>query len=483
MRKLASDSLVYGLGSVANQALSIILLPLYTRTLTPADYGSLALIGAAGSVLSLTAALGINSGMMRIFFTYDDPNDRRAVVFTALVFGAATASFVCLALTILAPWLAPLVFDFEGGLTYFRFATFIFSLAAVNLVAIAVLQAYQRPRPYIVSSLVGLLASLGLTIYLVAVAGRGVMGVLEGQLVGIIVQLALALSFCAKEIRPLFRSRTLRQMLAFSAPLLPTNLSAWALGLADRYVLKSFATLTEVGLYSLGFRFGTVLDTLFVRPFQQAWSPFLFSNLNAPGYREMCARVLEYYLFLGGSIVLGLALFAGDVIRAIADPSYFSAERVVYWIGLGTLLRGTTTITVASIHIEQKTHYSAFVFGGAVALNIALLWCLVPRYGMMGAAYATVVTYAGVVCAFLWIAERLHPIPYHYGKMVLLVGLMTALALLGRLVPAEPLLLGLAEKLLLLAAFPALLLLFRFFGAEDVRRARAFLGSRSSARA
>ena len=483
MRRLASDSLIYGLGSVANQALSFLLLPLYTRYLSPADYGSLALIGASGGILALTASLGIHSGMVRIFFTYDQPDQRRAVIFSALVFGTFLALLTGVAVNAAAPWVAPLIFDFEDGETFFRIASITFCAAAVNSIVIAILQVYQRPRPYILCSLAGLVVSLALSIVLVAVAGRGILGVLEGQLAGILVQLGLAAWASLDDIRPPFGMRMVREMLAFSAPLLPTNLSAWALGLADRYVLKIFSTLTEVGLYALGFRFGTVLDTLFIRPFQQAWSPFLFSSLGSPGYREMCARVLEYYLFLGGSLVLCLALFSGDVIRAIADPSYYSADRVVYWVGLGTLLRGTASITVASIHIERKTHYSAFVFGGAVVANVVLLWWLVPGHGMMGAAFAMVATYAAVGFAFLIIAARIHPIPYRYGKIATILMLMTIIHVASLWISHESLLLGLLEKLLLLGSFPLLLVAVGFFGPGDLQRARDLLGTMRGARA
>ena len=122
MRRLASDSLIYGLGSVANQALAILLLPLYTRFLTPADYGSLALISAAGAVLGLAAALGVNSGLTRIFFLYESGEERASMVFTALVFALGASVPTGLVLTLLAPDLRPLLFPGADGDTVVRTA-------------------------------------------------------------------------------------------------------------------------------------------------------------------------------------------------------------------------------------------------------------------------------------------------------------------------------------------------------------------------
>ena len=138
---------------------------------------------------------------------------------------------------------------------------------------------------------------------------------------------------------------------------------------------------------------------------------------------------------------------------------------------------------MASIHIERKTHYSAFVFGGAVVANVVLLWWLVPGHGMMGAAFAMVATYAAVGFAFLIIAARIHPIPYRYGKIATILMLMTIIHVASLWISHESLLLGLLEKLLLLGSFPLLLVAVGFFGPGDLQRARDLLGTMRGARA
>jgi len=474
--KLLNHSLVYGLGTVANQALSFLMLPLYTRYLDPSEYGSLALISAVGSVLGLMSTLGIHSGVIRIFFLYDEPEDRATVVSSALLFSAAVVPLVGALLYLAAPLLAPVVFDFEGGERYFRWATLLYLLMAVNNVSMAALQAYQRPRPFITCSITGLFLSGLTSIYLVAFRGQGLEGVLTGQAVGVAVQLVLTLVVLSSSIRPTFRRQPLREMLAFCVPLIPTNLAAWLLSLADRYFLKAYDTLATVGLYALGWRFGTVLDALFVRSFTQAWFPYLFSILDDPDHPQICARVLEYYTFGGGFIVLGMSLFGGDVIRVMSDSSYWGADGVIYWIALGFLLRGMTYITVAGIQIQRKTHYSAYVYAVGAGANVLLLWWLVPRFSMMGAAVAMVLTYLGITITLYRIAQGLHPIPYRVGKVFGALCLMTALYLPSRALPAETTLATVGAKLALLALFPVLLITLRFLGAEDVARARKVLG-------
>ncbi|RIL00249.1 MAG: hypothetical protein DCC71_18900 [Proteobacteria bacterium] len=472
MRRLASDAAIYGLGSVANQALAVLLLPLYTRYLTPEEYGAYALLAAAGGLIALAAALGIHSGLGRIFFVYDGAEERGRVVFTAFAFALAATAFSGGALFAAAPALNRALFGAADHVGWVRLAIAIFCLSALNSVALMTLQVHRRPRVYVACSALGLLTSCAASIWLVVGLGRGVTGVLQGQLVGIAVQLALATAACATSLRVGFHARALREMLAFAAPLLPANLAAWGLGLADRSFLTQYASLTDVGLYALGYRFGAALEMLFVAPFTLAWFPYLYSIAQQPDHRDVVARVLEYYAFVGGGVVLALALFGGDVIRLIADPAFQDAERVIVWIGLAVLFRGMTFITMSGMNLTRRNPLSAVVYGLGVALNLALLALLVPRHGMMGAAAATVVTYFAINLGFWRVSEHYYPIPFRPWKVAWLIGVLLAIHAAAQLVPPAPLPLSLALKTLLLAAFPAILLASRFFAAADLARAR-----------
>jgi O-antigen/teichoic acid export membrane protein len=264
-------------------------------------------------------------------------------------------------------------------------------------------------------------------------------------------------------------------MLAFSIPLLPTNLAAWGLGLADRWFLKQYATLADVGLYALGYRFGGALDTLFVAPFTLAWFPYLYSIASQPDHREIVARVLEYFAFAAGAVALGLSLFGGDVIHWIADPAFQGAQRVIFWIALGVLFRGMTFVTMSGMNLTRRNSLSAAIYGIGVVLNVALLALLVPRFGMMGAAAATVVTYLAINVGFWRVSEHYYPIPFRLGKIAWLIGVLTALHAAAALVPPAPLAASLALKGLLLAALPAILVASRFFAREDLARLRQLM--------
>jgi O-antigen/teichoic acid export membrane protein len=474
MRRLASDSLIYGLGSVANQALAIVLLPLYTRYLEPSAYGTLALIASAGAVLQLAAALGVSFGMTRIFFSHPEP-ERGRLVFTAFCFAAACTALAILGFGAFAGELAERLLGDRAGAGWVRLAITSYSLGALNMVSLGTLQVHRRPQAYVIVSALGLLTSCAASIYLVAFAGRGLEGVLEGQLIGMVVQLGLGTAASLPRLVPRLDWRGLGEMLRFSLPLLPTSLFAWGLGLADRYFLNHYSTLTDVGLYALGYRFGSALDTLLVSPFMLAWHPYIYSIQDQPDHRDVCARVLEYYTFAAACLVLLLALFGGDVIRLIADPSYVGARHVIFWIGFGVLFRGMTFLSATGMNLVKRNEWSVVVYGVGLLANLLLLRLFVPMAGMMGAAAAVLLTYAIVNGGFWLVSQRMYPIPFRPGKIVLLLGAMTAVYLASLAIPELPWLAAVAARLALLLSFPLILLGLRFFAASDLDRLRALL--------
>jgi O-antigen/teichoic acid export membrane protein len=483
MGRLASHALVYGLGSMASQALNFVLLPLYTRVLEPEEYGVLALIASSGAVVALVGALGIHSGLTRIFFLYEGEEARGRVAATALAFGTLASAATLVALELAAPLLAPRLFEVADSVLYWRYAAAIYSLGALRTVAMVVLQVHQRPRAYVACNLTGLAVSLTLTIVLVALAGRGVRGVLEGQLAGTTVELLLATAAGARHLRPSLAWKPLREMLAFALPLVPTNLAGLGIGVADRFMLKTYAGLGEVGLYALGYRLGSVLEVVFVHPFAVAWPPFMFSVQKDAGHRELYARVLEYFAIGGAFLVLGASLFAPDLLRVMSAPAYRGAEAVVFWIAAGFLVRGMTFITIAGVHIERKSHYAAYVYTAGFALDLALLAVLVPRYGALGAAAAVLLTYTAITIGIWQLSQRVYPVPYRPLRVAAILGVAAALYLASRGLPAEPALAIAAAKAGILAAFAPVLLALRLIGRDDLARVRDLAASFRARRA
>src|SRR5262249_13531260 len=140
-----------------------------------------------------------------------------------------------------------------------------------------------------------------------------------------------------------FSRKTAWDLLSFGLPLVPAGMAGFMLNLSDRYFLKLYASLHDVGLYSLGYRLGEIFWEV-VWAIQLAYPQFVLSNEKSPQAAYLYARVFTYYFAGLGFVVLTLSVYAHEIVRVMAAPQYREAYQVVALIALAQLFRGFVLI-------------------------------------------------------------------------------------------------------------------------------------------
>ena len=256
---------------------------------------------------------------------------------------------------------------------------------------------------------------------------------------------------------------------------MPAGVAGFVLNLSDRYFLKLYTTLSEVGLYSLGYRLGEIIWEI-VWAMQLAYPQFVLVNEKAPRAAHLYARVFTYYFAGLGFVVLTLSVYAQEIVTVMAAPEYREAYRVVPLIALGQLFRGFVLIGPIGLTLKRKTTYHALMALIAAGLNIGLNYLWIPRYGMMGAAVATAVAFGVQAVLITGISQRYYPIPIEVSRLFKLAFVATVVYLASTWLPADgDLLLDISAKALLLALFPCLLAALRFFQAGEIESAASMI--------
>lgn len=425
-----------------------LLLPLYTRFLTPADYGVLAVLSVTTGVLTIVLSLGIPSGMLRFYF---DPDEkiRNQVIYSSIgaVFVMTTAGGILIAG--LASPISRVLVPVPGGpylvvLMAVGFATGAWTTSFQNL-----MRAQERPTLYTVSNLGGFALRLGLNILFVVGFLRGVAGILEAGIISNLVILSLLAPVGLWARKPAFSWKKLKEITKFGIALEPSNLAAWALNMADRYFLQALSDMTQVGLYSVGYRIGQLTEIGMVKPFRLAWPPLIYAEAaHHDRAKKTIARVATGYLFAGLWVSLGLFLLAPAILKAMATPQYWGALDVVGLVALSCVILGTTWVTGAGLHILKKPVYISVAFLVGAVLNLGLNFLLIPHFGMMGAAWATILSFIFIAIFTFFVSQRQFSVPYEWRKLVAIVlwaGLVAVVALVSGRV---------WWRILLSAAFP-----------------------------
>ena len=266
LRRLATTGAAYTAASIVSKLIAVALLPLYTRYLTPADYGAAEVMFAAVVSASIIVRFGILEALLRFYYKEgEDPARVVSTSFAALFWFATIAALIALPFAgsiseaLLDESAPDLVRISIGGLWVLTMVEYLLTLFRLE----------ERARAFFVTTILNVFAAIGLTVVLVVGAGEGARGLLIGSY-GSGAVVALALIFVHRRRLSLrFERPLLRRLLRFGLPTMPAELSLYGLNFVDRIIIVHAAGLSEAGLYSLAVKFAQAVNVL-VRGFQLA---------------------------------------------------------------------------------------------------------------------------------------------------------------------------------------------------------------------
>lgn len=421
LRKLFAHSAIYGAADVFTNVVNLLLVPLYTAYLGPREYGHIALLALFATAAKIVFRLGLDAGFFRIHYELERPEERRRLAGSVTLFTVAAGAALFLALLLLrGPASLLLLGDDVPSTWWVVLAAADVWVGTLAFVPLALLRIEDRPGLFSALSSLRHAVNIALKVVLV-VRGHGVTGILWSDL--------LATAVFVLALLPLLRGRAewvverplLRQALAFGLPKVPHGILVQVLNLADRKVLDAFATRAEVGLYQMGYTLGSGVKFA-TSAFEPAWSPFVYARVRDPDGPRTLARVatVAFAAFLAAA--LALAVLGGDLLALLTprNPAFRAAAPVIPVVALAYALHGLFLLTSIGIGVAKEARYYPLVTAAAAAVNVSANLALVPRAGMMGAAWATVLGYA-VMAAFGYVlSRRAFPIPYEGGRLAAL---------------------------------------------------------------
>jgi len=468
-RQLARSSLTYGAGNYGVKLVGFFLIPVYTRYLLPADYGILALVSAFNRILFILLNVGQSTALFRFYYDHDEPEARARVIAASLWVVLLYSLPLALVMLALSHVIASTLLG--DGALYPLVAIGVLTMGSrvVLRLPFSVMRAQRRDTAYASWNLTRTALSAGLAILFVVGLEMGVRGVLLSALAAEVVLLTCLVSIVIKTLRIGWTPEQTQAQLWFGLALVPAGLSAFIMDLSDRLFLRWYATMDDVGLYSLGYRFGEIIFFV-VTAIQLAWPQFVFGNRKLKEAPRLYAYASTYYVAGLLFLVLGLSLLAPEVIAVMTTPAFQGAAVVVPIVAMAGLCQGICSIGSIGIMFQKRPIVRAYAIATAAVLNLGLNYLLIPRYGMLGAAWATVLSFIVQATLLVWAALRYYPVPYQWGRFTQLFITAAVVYGLGWLLPHAPVVITLAMKALVLAAFPAALWVLGFFEPAELRQ-------------
>ena len=371
---------------------------IYTRVLTPDEYGIYILVFTTSLFLEVFTLNWLNQSILRYYERYQH-DDISAFFSTATVlFGAISLSVA--AILLLGRWLPdsllgrrladviiylPLVYVCQAG---FKFILIFF-------------RAMRASSRYSLHMSVNAVAKLA--------AGLGFIYLLHLRAEGILLGLALAAGAAfmweivrlVRRWRPTlgrFSGRLGKQMLQFGLPLIGLVLLDLVLSVSDRYLLQIFQDAAQVGIYAAGYRIAETGVFSVVLFLNLAAFPVLIKVFESDGEERSKALVkdlMAFYLALLFPVVTGISVLSEEIVTVMLGPAYRSASGLLPWVSAGIAFMGLGLYYAKCFELKEKTGMIPLLYIGPAAVNILLNLWWIPRWGMQGAAVSTFLAYLG----------------------------------------------------------------------------------------
>lgn len=460
MQKVARNTLLYTIGQIVPKAAGFILLPIYTRYLTPEDFGIVSSMVVLQAILAVFFSLCLDRSIMRLYWDHKAENERKDFLGT-ITLSIVMVSFIFLFLIFSLNKYIDYVYKSIPFFPFFAFAIFFSFLSSYSLVPKKVLMLKQRAGIYTCISIIQFFLNAGFILWWIIVKQEGAIGYLKGNVLSVLVMLPIFLYISLSSINLKFKPQILKSVFSFSLPIIPAILTAWILNLSDRIFIEHYFTLTEVGIYSLGYKIAGLV-ILFTAAFGMAYEPEFFRLANSKNQDTAKRKIFKYnHVYLLGVILICLivSFFSKEFITLLFNEKYRGAYYFIPLISFSYLFSQAGGITSRYFKQSKQMMANMYIAISAAIMNIILNFILIPRFGPFGAAYATILSMALPFLLSYWYTKKYcYFVPIDWKQIIPLVLIGIFLIVLFEYVLVFDIITSLAVKSILVFGVGSVLL-------------------------
>lgn len=404
-------SITYLVSGIISRSVPLLLLPLLTAYLDPADFGRLALTQLMLQCTTAIFGLSLATNITRRFYKGDSA-DLSILIFNLLLVAICS----CLLALILFGFVSLNINELFGVSTYWLYMLPVYAFCATSLsLYLTLLRAREMPRRFALFEIVTACVNIAVTILLVVGMKYG----WEGRVVAIVFAvigggaIALFSLFRKGDIKPVLNVSAIRRSLSISVPLIPHALAGLVMSMIDRAFIERMVGLEDVGIYSVGYSLGVVV-MLLSNSFANAWTPWFYKNVATDRKREIVALTYAFIpAFL--MVVVIYSIVAMTVLPWVVSDSYIGAVEYVPWICAAYFFFGIYQMHFPYLVHTGRTRLITTTTLVAAVVNIVANYVLIDLYGTIGAAYATVLAYMLSAILITIFARRVMEMPWRMG--------------------------------------------------------------------
>ncbi len=421
LKQLTKDTAIYGVSTIVGRFLGFLLVPLYTNVFTTSDFGVYSNLYIFMAVFNVVLLYGMDSAFLKFAAmpVMGDEKDNFSTPYLSVL----GVSFVLSGLIML--FKAPIysILDVPPDFYYLiYFVGPILFIDSISVIPFIKLRLEHKAKKFATFRMINILVNVSLNLYLILKLKWGIEAIFFSNLAASLTSFLLLFPSVIKSLRIKIHTQLLKRLLKFGLPYFPAGLAAMLIQGVDRPILTHLTDLGTTGLYAANYKLG-IFMMLFVSMFQYAWQPFFLQNAKEANAKEIFSKVLTYFTVAAALIFIVLSLFISDIAKisvyghSIIGKEYLSGLKIVPVILFAYIFNGIYYILMAGIYIEEKSIYVPMMTGSGAVVNIVLCFILIPVWGIMGAALATLASYFIMAIGYFVITLKFYKVNYEYAKI------------------------------------------------------------------
>lgn len=420
--RLGKDAALYGLSSILGRFLNFLLVPFYTNFLLTGEYGVVANLYAYIAFVFVLYGYGMEAAYMRFVSSLeigDKKQNFSAPFFSLAVTSLLFSVLIHAAASTLSGWIG-----IDSSKAYLvQYAGWVIFFDTLSIIPFAFLRMENKAKVFAGLRVLNILINVVFNIIFIVGLGMKAEGVLIANLLASGLTFLVLLKFAIPQLTLNLPKHLYKELLKFGLPYIPAGLAGIAIQVVDRPILKLLTNDSTVGIYQANYRLG-VLMMLVVGMFDYAWRPFFLQHAKDQDAKELFAKVFTYFVAFMLLVLVSVSLFIEDLIRVrlfgkyFIHPDYWGGVAIVPIVLLAYVFTGAYVNFVVGVYLEKKTKYLPYVTGAGGLVNVVVNFLLIPQYGLMGAAYATLLSYIVMAAGIYFASQKFYYVEYEWKKIV-----------------------------------------------------------------
>lgn len=371
---------------------SLILIPFYTKFLSPEGYGILSSIEALRAIAVVIITLGLERSMYRVYYDYKGV-DKSRFLGTLMLGIAFVSTVVTIALLTIAARPLQQLFPGVNFSPYFILGILTSFATSMGAVPTGYFQLSERPDIFTIFSIGKAITSILLSVLFFLWFRWGIIGILTANLAVEVLFSILAMSWSFKFFKFSFSVSMLKAAVGFALPMFPSLVSSWFINMSNRVIIARYLSQADLGVYSFAQKI-TSISALLGSAFMLAYQPLYYRLISERGEVEARTELRNYstwFVILVGISITAIGMFSREITLLFADSRYLQASALISLMGISVFANQLTGLNNLALYQSKRTLSVMMSIVLSAVIIFILNTALIPVFGLYGAVYAVVI--------------------------------------------------------------------------------------------